>query len=157
MRTIKLVVVHCSDSDVASHDNIETIRQWHTLPKIPDDVAQRIKDGTLPKSEAFKYGRGWKDVGYHYFINKGGIVFTGRSEDVIGAHCHGFNAGSIGICLSGRTGFTSDQFLALGKLLTDLCKRYALDKSDVLAHHDLEPMKTCPNFDVHAFVSKLSI
>lgn len=154
MRTIHWIVVHCSDSDIDSHDNIETIRKWHTLPKMPVDVAKRIKDGKLPPSEAFKYGRGWTDIGYHYFINKKGDVFPGRSESIKGSHVAGHNDGSLGICLSGRTGFTANQFRSLEALLKKLCQAHSLEKKDVLGHRDLNGGKTCPNFDVHELTSK---
>lgn len=120
--------MHCSDSDILAHDNIETIREWH-------------------------HERGFSDVGYHYFINKTGAVLSGRTEDTIGAHVRGHNSGSIGICLSGRHEFTREQFIALEALVKDVCKRHDLGKQDILAHHDLDAGKTCPNFDVHEVVS----
>jgi N-acetylmuramoyl-L-alanine amidase len=153
MRKIFKVLIHCSDSDVKSHDNIETIKDWHTLPKMPSDITQRIKDGKLPKSEAYKYGNGWKDIGYHYFIDKTGGVFPGRSEDIAGAHVRGHNSGSIGICLSGRREFTDEQFRALELLCLDITQRYDLEKKDILAHNDLDANKTCPNFDLHKLIS----
>lgn len=156
MRKIHWVVIHCSDSDLPHHDSIDVIKQWHTLPKIPVKISKGIADGTLPKSEAFKYGNGWKDVGYHYFIDKSGGLFVGRDEDIIGAHVSGHNAGSIGICLSGRKLFTEHQFLTLEKLMKDICKRHNLSKQDILGHCDLQPGKTCPNFDVHEVISKWS-
>lgn len=155
MRRVQWIVLHCSDSDVPAHDNIETIKKWHTLPRIPKEIEEGIKDGKLPKSEAFKYGNGWKDVGYHYFIDKAGALFPGRSEDTIGAHVAGHNSRSIGICLSGRKLFTSDQFHSLGELLKDLCGKYGLKKSDILGHCDLESGKTCPNFNVEKFLESL--
>lgn len=129
MRVINLVVIHCSDSDIQAHDNIETVRGWHVNE------------------------RGWKDIGYHYFISKDGAVHLGRDEQTIGAHVSGHNSRSIGICLSGRDEFTFRQFRTLEKLVKNICQRYALTKQDVLAHHDLDPDKTCPNFDVHKLVS----
>jgi N-acetyl-anhydromuramyl-L-alanine amidase AmpD len=35
----------------------------------------------------------------------------------------------------------------------DLCKKYELEKKDILSHCDLEPKKTCPNFDLHKLVA----
>jgi len=130
MRKINWIVLHCSASDVPAHDNIETIRSWH------------VKE------------RHFSDIGYHYFISKDGVVHTGRPEEKVGAHVRGHNSGSIGICLSGSRGFTADQFRSLEGLLKDLCKKYELEKQDILAHHDLDANKTCPNFDVHELVSK---
>lgn len=156
MRKIHWIVVHCSDSDIASHDNIETVRNWHTLPKMPKEIADKIRKKELPKTEAFKYGNGWNDIGYHYFISKDGSIHLGRPEDKIGSHVAGHNSGSLGVCLSGRKAFTAQQFTALEKLLKDICKRHELTKQDILAHHDLDANKTCPNFDVHEVVSKWS-
>jgi N-acetylmuramoyl-L-alanine amidase len=129
MRKINCIVVHCSDSDNKSHDNIETVRKWHVQE------------------------RGWIDIGYHFFITKDGNVHTGRSEDVTGAHVAGHNRGSIGVCLSGRKLFTDAQFRSLEELLKRLCKKYGLEKKDILGHCDLQPAKTCPNFDLHAKLS----
>lgn len=128
-RKINWIVVHCSDSDVPAHDNIETLRGWHVNEN------------------------GWSDIGYHYFIDKRGNVHTGRSEDIKGSHVRGHNSGSIGVCLSGRHEFTAEQFRSLEKLLKDICKRHELSKQDILAHNDLDGSKTCPNFDVHALIS----
>lgn len=129
MRKLNCLIIHCSDSDVPAHDNIETIREWHLA-------------------------RGFKDVGYHHFVDKSGRVHPGRSEDIAGAHCEGHNAKSIGICLSGRHDFTEEQFEALEKLCLGLCRKYGLEKSDIVAHHSFNPNKTCPNFDVLEKTSK---
>lgn len=135
MRKINLIVVHCSDSDIKAHDNIETVRSWHTERGFigPDGV-----EGTHD------------DIGYHYFITKNGDVHTGRPEDSVGAHVAGHNSRSIGVCLSGRKLFTDDQFRSLEKLLKELCKKYSLAKTDILEHNDLDKGKTCPNFDLHS-------
>lgn len=124
MRVIDKIIIHCSDSDNPKHDNVETIRAWHIE-------------------------RGFTDIGYHYFISKDGIVHAGRDESTVGAHVAGHNSQSIGICLSGRNGFTGSQFRALKDLVNDLCVGYGLDvKTQVKGHRDLQPGKTCPNFEV---------
>lgn len=129
MRIIDWVIVHCSDSDRPEHDNIETVKKWHI-----DE-------------------RGFKDIGYHYFIDKKGVVHKGREEDKVGAHCKGHNSNSLGVCLSGRKEFTESQFKALEVLLIDICSRHDLEKKDILAHCDLDANKTCPNFDLHSWLS----
>lgn len=140
-RKINFLVVHCSDSDNPKHDNIATIRQWHTERGFigPDGVK-----GTHD------------DVGYHYFITKDGSVHSGRHEDQVGAHVAGYNRGSIGVCLSGRKLFTDAQFHSLEKVLKELCKKYDLEKKDILEHNDLDKGKTCPNFDLHSLLSSWS-
>lgn len=140
MREIKLIIIHCSDSDVPDHDKIETIRRWHTLRNFigPDGVS-----GTHD------------DVGYHYFIRKSGEVEKGRREEDVGAHVKGNNANSIGICLSGKEKFTKMQFDALEVLLIDLLGRYDLDQTAILAHYELDPNKTCPNFNLSEWLNSL--
>jgi N-acetylmuramoyl-L-alanine amidase len=132
MRKVNWIIIHCSASDIPAHDNIETIRKWHM-----DE-------------------RNFSDVGYHFFIQKNGVVEKGRDEDKVGAHVMGHNKDSIGICLSGKTDFTAMQFKALEILLIDLCGKYELEKMDILGHSDLDGKKTCPNFDLAAWLSSLS-
>lgn len=132
MRQIHKIVVHCSDSDRPSHDNIETIRAWHKE-------------------------RGWDDIGYHYVITQNGGLFVGRKEWEIGAHVKGHNADSLGICLTGgpKTIASDAQRKALDILLQKLCRQYNLTKLDIIAHRDLDPGKLCPIFDLHAFLAGL--
>ena len=129
MRKINWIIVHQSASNNPKHDNIETIRDWHT-------------------------SQGWADIGYHWFINKAGEVFGGRSESRIGAHTKGHNKDSIGICLSGDGEKTPAQLKALENLIFNICTRYNLGKDSVLGHNDLAPTE-CPGFDLHAWLESL--
>lgn len=142
-RKINKIVIHCSDSDRPNHDNIETIRQWHTQRGFtgPDGVK-----GTQD------------DIGYHYVITQNGGLFVGRKEWEIGAHTKGHNKDSLGICLTGgiKTVASDAQKKTLDSLLQKLCKQYNLNKLDVVAHRDLDPGKTCPIFDLESFLAGLS-
>ncbi|MCR4323113.1 MAG: peptidoglycan recognition protein family protein, partial [Candidatus Azambacteria bacterium] len=59
--------------------------------------------------------RGWGDTGYHYFIDRNGIIYEGRygGNGVRGAHvynsktCQNFNTGTIGIALLGNYAHTA--------------------------------------------------
>lgn len=124
MRKISKIIVHCSDSDYSHHDDISVIRKWHTEE------------------------RGWKDVGYHYFIKSDGQVQVGRPVEQVGAHVKNHNRDSIGICLHGRKTFTDAQFYSLKALLYDLMIRHNLRTTDIYGHRDFDSKKTCPNFDV---------
>lgn len=98
--------------------------------------------------------RGWKDVGYHYFIRTDGLVEHGRDVKVPGAHCYGRNSYSIGICLNGLKleDFTNAQFDSLRELLKTL-KHMSwgldarIDKATLHAHNEFAK-KACPVFDV---------
>lgn len=143
MRKVNWVIIHQSASNVKSHDNIETVRQWHL-------------------------DRNFSDIGYHYFINKNGEVFKGRDEEKAGAHVKvagsnkSHNKDSIGICLSGKgdkehpeTHPTIFQKKSLEILLIDICSRYELQKIDILGHSDLEPTE-CPGFELSTWLSSLN-
>lgn len=45
--------------------------------------------------------RGWADVGYHFMIDKDGMIYEGRDITVRGVHVEGYNTGSVGVCLLG--------------------------------------------------------
>ena len=121
MRTLDLIVVHCSDSDHAHHDNVETIRGWHV-----DE-------------------RGFNDIGYHRVITKDGTAHTGRELETIGAHALGYNLRSVGICLTGKYYFSEKQFKALRIMVNNLKQIYPTI-TRVIGHCDVSD-KTCPNFD----------
>ena len=88
MRKINKIIVHCSDSDIESHNDISVVEDWHKE-------------------------RGFKTVGYHYFIKNDGSIQLGRPLEEIGAHCLNHNSDSIGICLAGRKNFSWQQFFTL--------------------------------------------
>jgi N-acetyl-anhydromuramyl-L-alanine amidase AmpD len=125
MRKIKKAIIHCSASDIDSHDDINVIRQWHIE-------------------------RGFNDVGYHFFIKNNGVIEKGRDIHVVGAHCKGENTNSVGICLHGNKQFSNMQFMALSRLLESLVVIFP----EITIHgHNEFSSKTCPNFDVTPYKS----
>lgn len=122
-RHVSRVFLHCSASDAPSHDDVSVIRKWHTDPK--------------PK------GRGWSDVGYHYFIKKNGEIQEGRPLSKIPAAQHGHNTGTIAICLHGLKDFRPEQRLALKELCHEINSQY-----QVLTFHGHCEVskKSCPVF-----------
>ena len=129
MRKIDKIIIHCSDTFEGKHWTVDDIRNWHIR-------------------------RGWLDIGYHYVIYLDGSIHAGRSEEVVGAHCVGYNSHSIGICYVGGkekgTGKTKDtrtpaQKESLIRLLIELVCRYP--DAEILGHRDLAPDRKCPGFD----------
>jgi N-acetylmuramoyl-L-alanine amidase len=146
-RRVNWILIHQSASSNPAHDDISVIRKWHT------ERGFTGPDGISGNND---------DIGYHVFIKRNGDIQRGRPEEAIGAHCRNHNAGSIGICLSGhfdkkdpKRQPTPEQFKALEILLIELCQKYDLEKSDILAHEDLAPTE-CPGFDLHGWLSSLS-
>lgn len=46
--------------------------------------------------------QGYIGIGYHYFIDDDGNIYSGRADNTVGAHCIGYNNESIGICFNGN-------------------------------------------------------
>ena len=129
MRTLENIILHHSASDIPNHDNIEIIRSWHVNE------------------------RGWQDVGYHFYIQRSGLLQKGRDIDVTGSHCFGENSRSIGICLGGINNFTKAQFHTLAELIESLWVVFG--NMDVAGHSDYDPVNkpNCPGFDVPHFLA----
>jgi len=121
-KNIKLLVVHCSDTENVKDFNAADIHKMH-----------------------LKFG--WDGIGYHKIILRSGKIENGRPEYWIGAHVKGKNKISLGVCLIGRNNFTNKQFSALEKIL----KKWKLlyPKAKIVGHCDTgNTDKTCPNFDI---------
>ena len=130
MRFVDKIILHCSDSDVEAHDNLETIEEWHKQ-------------------------RGFTECGYHFIIQKNGVIEMARPIEKIGAHCKGKNTGSIGICLCGAKEFTEAQFTSCRRLVKMLMQ--FTPKMEVFGHCDFSVKKYyCPGFDyMREVVNKL--
>ena len=128
MRTITLIVIHCSAVRPDQTSSAKKIDEWH-------------KD------------RKFKCIGYHYVIRRNGEIEPGRPEEQIGAHCVNHNAHSIGVCYEGGLDIrgqpadtrTAEQKAAMRRLLEKLHRRYP--RALIVGHHDLNPGKACPCFD----------
>ena len=142
MRTINLIVIHCSatreDKDFTEYDL---------------DVCHRR--------------RGFNGAGYHFYIRKNGDIKSTRPLERIGAHTRGFNKESIGICYEGgldargnpKDTRTPEQRSALHLLVYQLLQQFR--NARVCGHRDLSPdldgdgtvepwewVKQCPCFEV---------
>ncbi|WP_165156978.1 N-acetylmuramoyl-L-alanine amidase [Parabacteroides sp. ZJ-118] len=130
MRTVSLIIVHCSANRQGSALRMADIDHWHR-------------------------SLGWNGCGYHFVIPTDGTIEKGRPIEQVGAHCKNHNRHSIGICYIG--GIASDgktpmdtrtiaQRQALYDLLRELRRQFP--KALVVGHRDLDPSKACPCFDV---------
>ena len=129
MRTISLIIIHCSAVRPSQTSSAEQIDRWH-------------------RQQGYTLG-----IGYHYVVRRDGAIELGRPEMVVGAHCKNHNKHSIGVCYEGGLDArgqpadtrTPEQKAALVALLRELKKAYP--KALIVGHHDLNPMKECPCFD----------
>ena len=128
MRFIDKIILHCADTRTNQNFSVDQVRDWHLQ-------------------------KGWSNIGYHYYIKLNGSLYDGRPISQKGAHCKGYNYGSVGICLEGGNNDNGDmwdkptesQISTLKKLVYSLRKDYG----DLTLHGHYEfSKKTCPNFDV---------
>jgi len=105
--------------------------------------------------------RGWKDIGYHLVIRRGGTLENGRDLNVTGAHVYGHNHNSVAVCLIGgiddtgkaENNFTDAQFDTLRNVIDEMQARYP--GAQLMGHRDFpEVAKDCPSFDVREWYGK---
>ena len=128
MRTITLIIIHCSAVKPLQQSGVREIDGWHRA-------------------------KGWKSCGYHYVVRRDGTVETGRPLEMIGAHCKDRNRHSIGICDEGGLDAegrpadtrTEAQKKALRELLQQLHAQFP--RAIIAGHNVFNPMKACPCFN----------
>ena len=129
MRQINKLIVHCSATREGHNIPIETIRKWHVE------------------------GRGWSDIGYHFYIDLEGNIFKGRDIAKMGAHCKGHNRNSIGICYcggveaDGKTPKDTRNYQQIEALLCVLRTLKAMYPEAMIHSHNDFANKACPSFD----------
>lgn len=132
MRTITLIIIHCSATPEGRSLSFEECRRDHIIH------------------------RHFRDIGYHFYITRDGTVHDGRPIEKVGAHCEGHNSHSIGICYEGgldANGKPADtRTEAQRKALKSLVERMhrLFPKALIVGHHDLNPRKACPCFKVES-------
>ena len=124
-----LIIIHCSAVQPGQRSSALDIDRWHRA-------------------------LGWKSIGYHFVVRRDGTIETGRSIEEVGAHCAGHNRYSVGVCYEGGLDAdgrpadtrTPQQVKALRELMERLHGEFP--KAVIVGHHDLNPKKECPCYDV---------
>lgn len=148
MRRINLIAIHCAATPAGRGVTAADIDRMHRQ-------------------------RGFRKIGYHFFLRLDGTREIGRPLEEIGAHIEGHNANSIGICYAGGVGAdgkakdtrTPEQRAALRALIVELKQRFP--DARIRGHRDLSPdrngngrvdphewLKECPSFDVTAWLKE---
>ena len=142
MRRITEIILHCSATrpkwmeGKPTAEKVDEIRRWHVEE------------------------RKWRDIGYHFVIDRDGCVARGRPIAQTGAHTVNKNAGTIGVCLIGGHGSSADdafsenyteaQDKAARSLILQLRQQFpAIDR--VTGHNDYAA-KACPGFRVSSWI-----
>jgi len=169
MRAVDLLVIHCSATKSGA--------RLPGLAEVAIDKWHRER-GFNRGVMAAKFNPQLPAIGYHFVIDLDGRIANGRSAVEIGAHVADFNARSIGICMVGGVEtvaqFTLQQWQSLAALVPRICSALAIPIQAVTpgkpvgicGHRDLSPdtnrngkvesrewLKTCPGFDVSAWLA----
>ena len=130
------IIIHCAATRPGQDIDIKDVDRWHRE-------------------------KGWRMVGYHFFIKRDGTVQTGRALMDGGAHASGYNEKSIGICLAGgvaangktpEANYTPEQWASLRKLTLSLHKQFPT--AQAIGHQDVAN-KACPCFNVKEWWEEL--
>ena len=85
--------------------------------------------------------RHWIDIGYHFLIGPDGVVYEGRPESAVGAHCIP-NPDKLGICVIGNFHPPSDEVTTavqrarLVELLAYLAGKHAIAPEGIQGHRE---------------------
>ena len=91
--------------------------------------------------------KGWRGIGYNYYVRKDGTIYHGREENAAGGHTLNYNEVSIGICFEGN--FEVEKMPLAQKeagqaLVADVLTRYPTAK--VVRHKQLNAT-ACPGMN----------
>ena len=126
-RWVRRVFLHCTASDLPHLKGValvEEVNRWH--------IAQK-----------------WAGVGYHFLIDKAGVIVTGRPLELVPAAQLGKdgqgNIASIAICTHGMLSFTPESMQATLDLCRAIDAAYRAAGSPVTfhGHKEIDP-KPCP-------------
>ena len=149
---MKYLVIHCTATPEGREVSGEEICRWHTAP-------------------VSKGGRGWKQVGYTDLFHLDGSVerLVDNNEDAnvdsweMTNGAAGYNSVSrhvvyVGGCdkaMKPKDTRTPEQREALKRYVVDFHERFPHIR--IVGHHDLNPGKACPSFDVGSWLREIGI
>ena len=149
---MQYLVIHCTATPEGREVSAAEIRRWHTAP---------ISQG----------GRGWKQVGYTDMVHLDGRVehLVDNNEDAqvdtweVTNGAAGYNNVSRHIVYVGgcdnagkpKDTRTEAQREALKHYVEDFHARFPQVK--IVGHHELNPGKACPSFDVPTWLRSIGI
>ena len=130
--SVRFLVLHCSATRCNQDYSVEQLRRDHKA-------------------------RGFRDIGYHFYVRRDGTMTQHRKLLEVGAHCRPYNRCSIGICYEGGLDEhgkpcdtrTEAQTERIAELLYKLHKLFP--KAKIVGHRDLPGAtpKACPCLDAH--------
>ena len=149
---MQYLVIHCTATPEEREVSAAEIRRWHTAP---------VSQG----------GRGWKQVGYTDMVHLDGRVerlvnnnedaqvdpweVTNGAADYNNVSRHIVYVGGCDKAGKPKDTRTEAQREALKRYVEDFHARFPQVK--IVGHHELNPGKACPSFDVPTWLRSIGI
>ena len=149
---MQYLVIHCTATPEGREVSAAEIRRWHTAP---------VSQG----------GRGWKQVGYTDMVHLDGRVerlvnnnedaqvdpweVTNGAADYNNVSRHIVYVGGCDKAGKPKDTRTEAQREALKRYVEDFHARFPQVK--IVGHHELNPGKACPSFDVPTWLRSIGI
>ena len=149
---MQYLVIHCTATPEGREVSAAEIRRWHTAP---------VSQG----------GRGWKQVGYTDMVHLDGRVerlvnnnedaqvdtweVTNGAADYNNVSRHIVYVGGCDKAGKPKDTRTEAQREALKRYVEDFHARFPQLK--IVGHHELNPGKACPSFDVPTWLRSIGI
>lgn len=142
-----IMIHHSATADGVTND-WEGIKKYHTSWRYNNQIISE-DDARFMRKEGLRVTPPWRDIGYHFGIEKVGdkyLYCIGRPLKLHGAHCAGHND-TIGICLVGnydKQAPSPVQYWLLASLCRHLKKVHGFSPFNIYNHTEYAPWKTCP-------------
>lgn len=109
---------------------------------------------------------GWADIGYHYLLDRNGVLWEGRPEWMQGAHAghRKANQGNLGICVLGNyetQRLTPAQENTLQKFLQLVCEKHSISATKIYTHREMHRLYAdlkgtdCPGEYLQSIVERI--
>ena len=138
--SVRFLVLHCSATRCNQDYSVEQLRRDHLA-------------------------RGFRDIGYHFYIRKDGTMTQHRKLLEVGAHARPYNRCSIGICYEGGLDekgkpcntMTGEQEKRLVELFRKL--KILFPKAKIVGHRDLPGTtpKECPGLNAGRWAARFHL
>ncbi len=115
------------------------LRSTHTPNRITvhHTVSPARSNGpsSIKEVQDWHFQRGWSDIGYHFLIDRSGVIYEGNPENRIGAHVGDQNTGNLGISFIGN--FETEQFPEVQKIAGARLIRHLATKHNITINRSL--------------------
>ena len=123
---------------------VSTLYKRNTTKYIVVHHTASTSDLTIKDIERIHLNENYAGVGYHFYIDKSGVIWEGRPKDTIGSHALPINSISVSVCVSGNFEVeqpNQKQLTALKEVLNYFKTTYPNAK--IISHSQVKDTEEC--------------